>query len=443
LLRVERPAKLWIPGRRTAALLLLALLVLSILVIPRNRPRQALESGREIASFAPVERGGRVLWIGIDGLGLKLLRALMDDHQLPGLAQMTARGCTVRLSRFPAPPPAIWVTAATGFAPESHGVGSVESAVFPGIETPLAASPWTAPLLHAARALNPWVRRVGEVPLSGLQRKDKMIWEIQAEKGIPSMVVNWWATWPAEEGPGIRISERALFRLEAGGTPDREVFPPEEMEHLQAAFSRLQADFAPAASGQSGGYEEGVVMDAFHLAQARDGWLRGRWPLLAIYLNGTDLVATPPPGSEDRAETMIRDRRLVDHLRDLDASIAEMATGATPADFVVVEGDPGRGASSREDSGFILLAGPGVLVHAASAGSLLDVAPTLLRLLGFPGSREMSGSPLRGCMNPASPIGIERPASVASYGPRKAPSGGRSEFDPEVLQKLRSLGYIR
>jgi len=184
-------------------------------------------------------------------------------------------------------------------------------------------------------------------------------------------------------------------------------------------------------------------MDDFHLAQAGKAWKEGRWPLVAAYLNGTDLLARPPNSAGDRAERIIRDRWLVDHLDWLDREIADLIQKAGESDTVVVEGDPGRGDSSGEDSGFLILVGPGVGNGVSASGQLMDVAPTLLRLLGFPLSREMKGRPLIQCFLPISPLAREGPPSVDTYGQRRPPSRGASEFDPEVLEKLRSLGYIR
>lgn len=184
-------------------------------------------------------------------------------------------------------------------------------------------------------------------------------------------------------------------------------------------------------------------MDEFHLSQAGKAWKNGRWPLVAVYLNGTDLLAKPPSTPGDRAAKIIRDRWLVDHLDRLDREIAELVTVAGEGDLVVVEGDPGRGDPAGEDAGFLILAGPGIEKGLSVSGRLLDVSPTLLRLLGFPLSREMKGRPLVQCFVPDSPWTREDPPSIAGYGPRRPPSRGGSEFDPEVLEKLRSLGYIR
>jgi type I phosphodiesterase/nucleotide pyrophosphatase len=444
LVKVDRPLKLAVRRRRSGLLLLGTLLAVSALAVPWMKSRARVPPPGAL-SFSVTPRQGRVLWIGIDGLGSSLMRGLQSEGHLPHLTELSARGCLARLALPPADPPAIWVSAATGFPPRRHGVSGVESTVLPGIATPLADSAWTQPLMRAARLLNPWVGRMGEVPLSGVHRKDKAVWEILAEKGVPSAVVNWWATWPAEEGPGIRISERAFFRLESGGTPDREVFPPEEMATLQQEFIE---HFAPSTQAGPAGEPlsaagEGPAMDEFHLSQAGKAWKNGRWPLVAVYLNGTDLLAKPPSNPGDRAAKIIQDRWLVDHLDRLDRKIAELVTVAGKGDLVVVEGDPGRGDPSGDDAGFLILAGPGIEEGLSVSGRLLDVSPTLLRLLGFPLSREMKGRPLVQCFLPDSPLAREEPPSVAGYGQRRPPSRGSSQSDPEVLEKLRSLGYIR
>jgi len=444
IVRADRPPNPAASGRRRGLVLLVILLAVSALAVPWRKAR-VVEPGKSLPSFSVAPRSGRVLWIGIDGLGLNLLRGLESEGHLPNLSRLAGRGCVARLALPPADPPALWVSAATGFPPARHGVSGVESAVLPGVATPLAESAWTQPLVQAARLLNPWVGRVGEVPLSGIHRKDKTIWEILAAKGFPSAVVNWWATWPAEEGPGVRISERAFFRLESGGAPDREVFPPEDMESLQREFARRFAPDAPADPTAKVPREagEGPVMDEFHLSQAAGSWEDGRWPLVAVYLNGTDLLARPVVSPGDRAGRIIRDRWLVDHLDQIDGEIAALIQAAGENDIIVIEGDPGRGEPSGGDSGFMILAGRGVGSGTSASGRLLDVAPTMLRLLGFPLSREMVGHPLLDCFPPGSPFARDSSPPVATYGQRRPPSRAGSEFDPEVLKKLRSLGYIR
>ncbi len=78
--------------------------------------------------------------------------------------------------------------------------------------------------------------------------------------------------------------------------------------------------------------------------------------------------------------------------------------------------------------------------------SVLDVTPTVIRWLGLPAAREMQGRSLEGILSPTYRRALPRHARVPTYGgPRGAESRRpeRSEADEKMLEKLRSLGYIR
>ncbi len=447
LLSLVRPGRLPAPRTRRsrerilAAGLLLAVVVL-LIAVPWERGRSA-SSGPVPGPIAVEPRPGRILWIGLDGLGERLFRALEGDAHLRFLSRLSREGCFVRLARPAAEPPAIWVSAATGFPAVKHGVKGVETATLAGIDAPVGDSAWAGPLLRAAKWMAPWLGPVREIPVSGIYRRDKTVWEILGERGIPSYVVNWWATWPAQEGPGVRISERAFFRLEAGGAPDREVFPPEDFGSLLSAFPAfLRAH--PAAAGEDSPDDPGrlgILMDAYHLDRCREGWRQGRWPLVAVYLNGSDVIAGA--GKKGAVERLVGTQQLVDHLDRLDAAIGDLAASMRPEDILVLEGDPGRETGDVPDAGILILQGGGIRAGGPVEAGLLDVAPTLLRLAGLPLSREMAGRPAQACLDPAlfgSGAGIP---TVATYGDRRPPEARESDFDPEVLQKLKSLGYIR
>jgi hypothetical protein len=430
-------------GRRTLGLLVLILFVGLALAIPRGRGRSPDLAGTP-APYTPAARDGRLLWIGFDGLGSKLLGALQAAGHMRGLQEIERRGCGVHLDRLSGEPPAVWVSAATGFSSSHHGIPGAESAVFPGIRTPLGSSNWSAPLVKAARVLNPWLPRVGEIPVSGLHRKDKMVWEILGEKGVPSFVVNWWTTWPALQGPGVRISERTFLRLQVGGSPDRETFPPEEMKALQKDSPARWRSGHAAALGTQPGEELGVAMDTFHLGLASRAWIDRRWPLVTVYLNGSDILAEAPFSNPDsRAQRLVRDKSLVDHLEWLDGQVSEMATAAAENDFILIQGDPARTRPSQSDSGFAILIGPGIAKGKSLRGSLMDLAPTVLWLSGFPLSREMPGRPWVQCLSPGASLSWATPSSIPRFGARELRPERESDFDPAVLERLRSLGYIR
>jgi len=450
LLSLVRPGRLPAPyarrpGRQRLAAVLLLALVGSLFAVPwgRGRPSPPREAPAELATSP---RAGRILWIAVDGLGEELLSTLASEGHLRFLSRLAREGCRVRISRPPAEPPAVWVSAATGFSAHRHGVRGVETSTLAGIDAPVGDSAWAGPLLRAAKWMAPWLRPVREVPVSGIYRRDKMVWEILGERGIPSFVVNWWATWPAQEGPGVRISERAFFRLEAGGRPDREVFPPEEFDRLRASFPRFLEAHTGIDRGGAGPGDavlSGVLLDAYHLERAREGWGQGRWPLVAVYLNGSDVIAAGASWKDYPAAQLRRAKLLLDHLDFLDSQIEGLAGSLRPEDLLVLQGDPGRQRDPLRDEGILVLHGGGIRTAGELPGGLLDVAPTLLRLSGFPPSREMSGRSAEACLDPAVFGDAAGVSPVPTYGERRPPADRASDFDPEVLEKLRSLGYIR
>jgi hypothetical protein len=71
-----------------------------------------------------------------------------------------------------------------------------------------------------------------------------------------------------------------------------------------------------------------------------------------------------------------------------------------------------------------------------------DVAPTVLHLAGLPTSRELPGAVLEAALSPefraSHPVRV-----VASLGRRAARPAAESSFDRDVIEELRSLGYIQ
>jgi hypothetical protein len=89
----------------------------------------------------------------------------------------------------------------------------------------------------------------------------------------------------------------------------------------------------------------------------------------------------------------------------------------------------------------VLHGGPIVPADMGTA-SERDLAPTVLHLAGLPRSREMSGQVLEASLGAefrhAHPVRL-----VDSYGRRRPARAAESAFDRDMLEELRSLGYIR
>jgi hypothetical protein len=130
------------------------------------------------------------------------------------------------------------------------------------------------------------------------------------------------------------------------------------------------------------------------------------------------------------------------HHRQVDDALGAARRGAGPRTVILVVGDPGRLARRAEGAeGLFVLAGTPAKPGAAPAGGERDVAPTVLHLLGLPVSDELEGAVLTSALSPdflaANPV-----RRVATYGRPATRPARDSAFDREMLEELRSLGYI-
>jgi hypothetical protein len=73
-----------------------------------------------------------------------------------------------------------------------------------------------------------------------------------------------------------------------------------------------------------------------------------------------------------------------------------------------------------------------------------DIAPTILHALGVPVSRQLSGRAVTELFSPAF-VSKFPVREVESYGPRRMRGVSRQgqPLDAEMIERLRSLGYVR
>lgn len=389
--------------------------------------------------YAVVPTGLRVRVLAVDGLERGLAAQMAQRGELPALAALLAEGAHASLRAEPERVPAIvWTTVATGRGPEAHGIQSAEARQVAGLRTPVRLDGERSPFVSALGAATDLLRLTRPQPPSASLRSVKAFWNVASEKGLRVGVVNWWATWPADPVNGWLVTDRALFKLEKGGTFDRETHPPDAFDALR----RLAASGDPEP-------ERTRRLDAFHLAAALT--LRSSTPtdLEAVYLPGLDIFTMQQlgegeaPGSDlvalDAKLAAIRDR-----YRVLDGLLATYRQSLAENDVLVLVGDPGRlaRAGERPPEGLLALTGRNVTPGDLGAASERDVAPTVLHLLGLPRSRELEGQVLETAFVPA--FRRSHPVrQIDSYGRRPRLRAAESTFDRDVLEELRSLGYIQ
>jgi hypothetical protein len=355
---------------------------------------------------------------------------------MPHLAALLARGARARLETEPERIPAIvWTTIATGRGPEAHGIQATGSRRLAGMRTavPLAAAS-PGGLLETLVTATDLLRLTHAEPPSSALRGAKALWNVASEKGLRVGVVNWWATWPCDTVNGYVVTDRAFFRVERGGAPDREACPADVFDRVRG----LRPNDAT---------ERARALDLFYMAAAR--LLRGAQPpdLEAVYLPGLDITTMQQLGEASAFDLATLDTRLAnvrDYYRFADERIGEAVADLGPQDVLVLVGDPGRlarrGAQAVE--GTLAIAGADVAPGDLGSASERDIAATVLHLAGLPVSRELSGHVLEAA------LGREFRAThavryVATYGRRPKARAAESAFDQQVVEELKSLGYIQ
>jgi type I phosphodiesterase/nucleotide pyrophosphatase len=451
--RAGAPARSWLPtlGAALAAFAGAA----ALLVI--TAPREAATAGR--IPLAIVSSGVRVRVIAIDGVDPRVIEELAAAGRLPSLSRLVS-GARARLtldetvqSRDPA---RVWTTVATGTTPGVHGVSGLETRRVAGIQGTVAVSE-SSRLSRSIRGATDLLRLTRPSIASGSERRVKTLWEVASDAGLRTVVVNWWATWPASSSTdgAIIISDRAVLRLDLGGALDAEIAPASVYERLRQHWPSIRSHAAATARAASASLDWGPAetravldrsaeLDAIQLELMRD--VQTSPPdLSALYLPGLDIAQNALLGPRETAlapsEVTARVEALRDYVVFLDRLLADSIT-PRDSETVMLLTEPGRVAASA--AGLFGIAGAVAADHADLQGRELDAAPTILHTLGVPLSRELPGTPILALFKPEF---VERYPirRVASYGPPSTHAINRSgqPLDQEMIDRLRSLGYVK
>lgn len=403
-------------------------------------------------NLAVVSPGLRVKVIAIDGFDPEVARSVTAQGRAPTLTRLLAAG-SVRLALDDVRDPArTWTTIATGQPVEVHGVYGLETRRVAGVQGAVASS--ESGLAQAIRGATDLLRLTSPSTASGTDLRSKTFWEVAADAGLRPAVVNWWATWPATtEGrhAPVILSDRATLRLERGGGLDGEIAPASLYERLRAAWPGIKAEaeraiatlLPPGAEVDTRAIlRRAAEVDALQLAIA-SRLDPGSLDLLAIYLPGLDIAqhALLAAGTASPSTLSLRLEALRGYYLYLDDLLGEF-TVAGPDELVIVLTEPGRVESVSH--GLMLLHGPAAASNLEAEARAVDVAPTILHALGVPISRELAGQVVVDGLSKdfVSKFPVR---AVDTYGRRNAPTGRRQgePLDQEMIERLRSLGYVR
>ncbi len=355
---------------RTVPLLIGVLLLAVIMgqVFRSNRPQQ------EVAAQQVVVRpsDSRIAFIAVDGLTPELF-------ELRPELQHDFRKVTVAPEPEGSSAPEVWATIGTGTPPPLHRVRSVEGVRLAGRERVMQS---LSPLDYPLRLVAPAIGIAERQPLPPSVRDRHYVWEILAERGIPSLAINWWTSEDRAGGALMSVSQESIFRRAAS-------------EGIDPVGLAIRVDATAIETLESA-------------ATDRD------FRFLTIYLPALDVITNRISSTE--RERLAATIQALDQITMLVRHLGESGWN------VVLVGTAG------DSEGKSVIATN--LDLASNDLRLDDIAPTLLALYGFPASTEMTGEPLA----PAA----ER---ISSYGSRE--SRETTPVSDDYYENLKSLGYIQ
>ena len=412
-------------GNRATGALLLATIALSVMVplelrgpgevpvpvVPSPPPQKAT------SSLTP-----HVKMILLDGAALGFIRQRVATGQWPNFGRLLDHGATAYLATIkPTQVEPVWTAVATGKYPPKTGERSnARYFARPGEADPVDLLPDYC----FAQALV-YQRLISRQALTSEAVRARSVWDILADYGLSSGIVNWPLTFPARPVFGYLISD---YFDDAASSPLRASdalagYPTSAQETAREVFDKWQSrpwsDAIPPVSPNE---------------PEPDGWGGVRWDrayaeaavaieerlfvpqLSAVRFEGLNVFgkrylreAQPELfGEFGRADPS---RSILDrYYAVIDRQIGDAIQGLAAGDLLLVVSGFGMeqesltkrvlsrvfpvqdGTHERAPDGFLIAYGTNVAQGQMPRGAIVDVAPTILYYLGLPVGRDMDGS---------------------------------------------------
>ena len=424
-----------------------------------------------------------VVVIGIDGADWYVIRQLVRDGQAPNFARLMANGAWGDLQTMaPTVSPAIWTTMITGYSPERHGIKEFVSEV-PGAGTVTLigsterreAAIWN--LATEAKVsvgvVNWWATFPAE-KVDGFLVSDRA--NLRRRFAYQSV---------------LQLNDEGLSKVGNG-----ETHPPELLSSILDVIG-TNSEVTPVAKKllidpMPAGMQEEI---AGHKTLVRDKRLSvlkfvatqdhasataatvamekaGTPKLLMVYFSGVDAVEHqfwayyephryPVPPSADEVKGL--GHVIPAYYQYTDSLIGDLLRHVPSDALVIVVSDHGHSANMGWDPkapigdyakwtmgshgnappGIILFSGPGVQHGQLRRTSIYDITPTLLALIGVPPSRDMPGRVITEAFTTEARSTLSRDRVDRKFHPSTAAGPKTAPIDPELIEKLRALGYIR
>ncbi|MGD2174239.1 MAG: alkaline phosphatase family protein [Candidatus Brocadiaceae bacterium] len=450
----------------------------------------------------------KVVVVGIDGCSWRVLEPLLEQQRLPHIASLIeggTRGDMLNLGQSESP--VIWTTIATGRHPDEHRIFGFTG--YYGSRWPLKGRhlPRVGSVPGFLRRVLLKTGIVCRSSVRSYQRGKKAFWTMASQADRTVGVVNWWVTHPPEPVNGFIVSDmanywRLIIRSRSGiGSVEREahlgvrdsVHPPQDPRTVtgwhaldeEELLSRARR-FARIEGGDVESFREQktfrrrnplsvlkfcIYQDCFAINALKHmlAECEKQPDMTAVYLGGLDGVShtfwkyafpedfgsVEADGLERYRNTLFGYYRWVDEvLGDLMELVDRDQTAVLLLSDHGFESAPHKeatqgisGAHENAPDGVFVLSGPGLRAGGRADARSIDIAPTVLHLLGLPVGRDMPGRVLGECLERAGPA--DQPVSyVDSWEGREglaAPQPDRSvgeAADEQVVDRLKALGYM-
>jgi len=432
--------------------------------------------------------------VGWDAATWDVLDPLLAQGSLPNLAGVIEQGSRATLRARPqvlqpftdsasggARSPALWESIATGKSPRQHGIWDFRIKRFWGVQEPV-------PFRLAGEYLGETAAR------SSALARAKRFWSILDDAGLKTATVGWLTTWPARSMErGIIISDRAAYGQEDAVYPrdcidsdslwmaakeERRRLLENLSPELQEVIARaLESGSKTEENKRIKAYLHDLEADIFKYLAAKSLLAAEDPPdLVAIVFKVTDLVQhkfwgffDPQSfGLNSTPESEVMGQVIPGTYEQLDVLLGDLLDTSGPETSVIVLSDHGAGpwvsggiggfvktfiqrsfhpdySGNHRLNGMASFSGPKFRSSDVSLDAWgEDIAPTILYYFGLPVADDMTGRALVSVFD-ESVRDNRQLATVTSYGAPSElvdPGASGSETDEQILERLKSLGYV-
>ncbi len=401
----------------------------------------------------------KVVLIGIDGMDWQIIDPLLEEGRLPNIQSLIDRGARVNLRSIgpEMKSPIIWTCIATGKTQHKHGISDFLE------------------------------KKTGELALYNSHGwKALAVWQMLGDVGRSVGVINWWLSWPTYPVNGYLITERITYTREDGYPEVPEVATPPELADelvpfLQPVTTVPDDELASYLVGDSWrtsedhtvrdglesfrgiyGMDKTILQVAKHMLDAHE-----QPDFFTVYFQGLDVTCHRYWGQWDPTSIDLHmtgemvetySQLIPRYYEHFDEVVGEILDHMDEDSTVIICSDHGfrgpfrsprgllLGIWMHRQTGVMIAAGPGIAPSSETIeGSVFDITPTILALLGEPVARDMDGFVLTEILDDdfeaANPV-----TYIDTYERELAASGEApetEEVDAAIREKLRSLGYIQ